>query len=297
MGRRIFIGLVAALLLLAAACGNDDGGEAADPTTTTTEATTSTTAAGITTTTVAASQDPDAAFAVTYCEAWGEGARNADGVLALMSEDAVAVDMTAGVEYAGQDEIRTWIEDDPEFTTLELMTCGEEAVAARGWAAYGYATRSSTEPVGAEGVGVVHLDEDGNIDRFLVYSTEVEGEPSAPNVLSEADTAVVDEYRRSYADRDEEAFVAVVSDDFVRYIGPTGLSAPAFPGLEGYRTWAAETKGQNLTVDMGEVAVGDGPWIAHADVWFDADGDELIGGICLVEVVNGQANRHYLHYA
>ncbi len=156
---------------------------------------------------------------------------------------------------------------------------------------------SSTQSAGTEGVGVVHFDGNGKVDRFLAYSTAVEGDPSAPNMLSEADVAVVDEYRRSYADRDEDAFIAAVSDDFVRYISPPGLSAPAFPGLDGYRTWADDTAGQNLTVDMGEVAVGDGPWVAHADIWFDADGEELTGGICLVEVVDGKANRHYLHYA
>jgi hypothetical protein len=296
MGRRVLVALVAALLLVTAACGDDDGGDAADTTTTTAQATTSTTAADATTTTVAAPEDADAAFAVAFCEAWGEGERNPDDVLALMTEDAVAVDMTARVEYTGPDEIRAWIQD-PELTVLDAMACGNEAVTARGWAAYGYAMSSSTQPGGTEGVGVVHLDQDGNVDRFLAYSTGVEGEPSAPNMLSEADVAVVDEYRRSYADRDEDAFVAVVSDDFVRYISPTGLSAPAFPGLDGYRTWAEDTEGQNLTVDMGEVAVGDGPWVAHADIWFDADGKELTGGICLVEVVDGKANRHYLHYA
>ena len=48
---------------------------------------------------------------------------------------------------------------------------------------------------------------------------------------------------------------------------------------------------------MGELAIGNGRWVAHADIWYDADGEELIGGICLVEVVDGKANRHYLHYA
>ena len=157
MARRVLIALVAALLLVTAACGDDDGGDAADTTTTTARATTSTTAADVTTTTVATPEDANAAFAVAFCEAWGEGQRNADDVLALMTGDAVAVDMTAGVEYAGPEEIRAWIEDDPESAVLDEMACGDEAVTARGWAAYGYSMSSSTEPGGTEGVGVVHL--------------------------------------------------------------------------------------------------------------------------------------------
>ena len=76
-----------------------------------------------------------------------------------------------------------------QLTVLDVMACGDEAVAASGWASSGCAMSSSTRPGGTDGVGVVHLDQNGSVDRYLAYDTDVAGEPSAPNVLSEADVA------------------------------------------------------------------------------------------------------------
>lgn len=203
--------------------------------------------------------EDDAALAVAYCEAY-EGERNADDVLALMTEDAVVVDMTLGVEYTGPDEIRAWIEDDPAFSALDVMTCSE-------------------------------------VDLFLVYCTPVEGEPSAPVVVSDADFVVQAAYCQVCSDRDEDAFLAVVTDDFVRYTVPPGLLAAPYPGVDGFRTWATQTEAANPTVDCPELGVGNGLWIASTAIWSDVNGEEATGGIDVVEAVDGKANRHYVRYS
>lgn len=46
-----------------------------------------------------------------------------------------------------------------------------------------------------------------------------------------------------------------------------------------------------------ELGVGNGPWVAGASTWIGADGEDVSGGVDLVQVVDGMANRHYVHYS
>ncbi len=187
--------------VLAAGC-SDDADDASDPDETTTTVDDATTQE---------LRHDSLEPAAEFCDAIAthDGAE----VVALMSDDAVAVDHSTGAVYVGPDEIRAWIDEFGGFDTFELTECGTEGVASNWWSAGPYRFYSDTNDGGTEGLGVAQMT-DGKISRFDAIYTLSTGETNVSDPISEEDRATATAFCEAWGTEDPEQILPLVSADY-----------------------------------------------------------------------------------